>query len=184
MSDNPPRRRLVTRGVLRIAKSETSEEDIDNSSEIEQQEPVVVSKRFKAAKKTGKNPIEDIIEALHSGEAIMVKKEGVTSYSVHLIPNEVIISKTFTNILKKGIIGNQYWNEVLNPDFKPWLLKWNAMTNTEKYEYAEKHKLTWKHSENQRLDIMALTEAARKDAGINKYKPEYQTRAARARIKG
>lgn len=186
------RRKLIPRGVLPPKIPETNKPSSEPVKRVRTkrsqetsapEEPMPIDKEFKA-KKSGKNPVEDIMEALRKGEAIMVKKEGVSSYAVSIIPNEVIVSKTFNNILKRGVIGKQYWEEVLNPEFTDWIAKWNAMTTTEKYDYAGEHKIEWKHAENQKLDIMNLTEAARLISGVQKYKPEYQSRQARARIRG
>lgn len=186
------RRKLIPRGVLPPKIPETNKPSSEPVKRVRTkrsqetsapEEPMPVDKEFKA-KKSGKNPVEDIMEALRKGEAIMVKKEGVSSYAVSIIPNEVIVSKTFNNILKKGIAGGQYWKEVLSPEFTEWIAKWNSMTITEKYEYADKHNIEWKHAENQKLDIMNLTTAAREQSNIEKYKPEYRDRAARSRIRG
>lgn len=194
------RRRLINRGVLPKPQEpeESHNEEETPSAEVStpavprrikkrddkvENDHVIVDKKFKA-KKSGKNPVEDIIEVLRKGEALMIRKDGISSYIVSIVPNEVIVSKTFNNILKKGIIGKQYWEEVLSPEFTEWISKWNAMTVTEKYEYAEKHAIVWKHSDEQKIDIMSLTEAARAAAGVQKYKPEYQSRQARARIRG
>jgi hypothetical protein len=166
-----------------ITKDDEEGEDEDVGENTPPSEPVP-AKQLKA-KKVGFNPIEDIMNAMRSGEAVMIKREGTNSYQVSVVPNDIIVSKTGFKYLKKGITGKQYWNEVLNPEFEVWSKKWNSMTYTEKLAYATKLGVTWRRSEtNERLDVMNMSEAVRKAENIDKYKPEYKKRSARAKVRG
>lgn len=177
-SSNLPQRKLVKSPTrIRVVPVQDDEETFAET------EPVRIEKKLRA-KKTGVNPIEDIMAAMRDGEAVMIKREGSSSYSVSVIPNDIIVSKTGFQYLKKGITGKQYWREVLNPDFEVWSKKWTAMTYSEKIAYAEKHKISWEHIEDERLNVMRLTEAVRKAEHIEKYKEEYRKRSARNKIRG
>jgi len=166
-----------------ITKDDEGSEDEDKVENTPPSEPAP-AKQLKA-KKVGFNPIEDIMNAMRSGEAVMIKREGTNSYQVSVVPNDIIVSKTGFKYLKKGITGKQYWNEVLNPEFEVWSKKWNSMTYTEKLAYATKLGVTWRRSEtNERLDVMNMSEAVRKAENIDKYKPEYKKRSARAKVRG
>ena len=167
---------------VKIVTREEDDEEKDVDEQIQQ--PVIVDKRVKI-KKTGTNPVSDIMDYMRSGEAIMVKKEGTSSYTVSIVPNEILISKTGYQYLKKGVTGKQYWNEVLNPAFVEWSRKWTAMTYSEKLDYAKSHNISWDTVEgNERLNLMNLSEAVRKVENIEKYKPEYMKRSARSKIRG
>lgn len=159
------------------------EEDEDNSTEEEVDQEPKVTKKLKA-KKIGVNPITDIMEEMRSGEAVMIKKDGLSSYTVSIIPNDILVSKTGYKYLKKGLSGKQYWDEVLNPEFPVWSAKWGSMTYDEKLAYAIKNKIVWNKTEDARLNVMLLTEAVRKSLNIEKYKPEYRKRSARAKVRG
>jgi len=174
---------VVPRKVSRVQIITRDEDEEDTKVDKVPSEPVPV-KRLKATK-VGFNPIEDIMNAMRSGEAVMIKREGTNSYQVSVVPNDIIVSKTGFKYLKKGITGKQYWQEVLNPEFEVWSKKWNSMTYTEKLAYATKLGVTWRRSEsNERLDVMNMSEAVRKAECIDKYKPEYKKRSARAKVRG
>lgn len=152
---------------------------------IEEEPEVIKTKRVTKARKIGTNPIEDIMSSLRDGEALMLKKEGINSYQISVIPNDIIISKTGFQYLKKGLTGRQYWDEVLNPEFAVWSKKWNAMTYSEKLKYTKSKKIVWEPvPDNQKLDVMRMTEAVRKAENIEKYKPEYMKRSARSKVRG
>jgi len=179
--------RKLTRNSVTLKKPSKVEIIVEDDDEEEGKEALptepVPSKKFKA-RKVGVNPIEDIMNAMRSGEAIMVKREGVNSYQVSVVPNDIIVSKTGFKYLKKGITGRQYWEEVLNPEFAIWSKKWNSMTYTEKVAYATKLGVAWRHTDNERMDVMLMSEAVRKAEHIDKYKPEYMKRSARAKVRG
>jgi hypothetical protein len=184
-----PTTRRIPHNTVRFSKPSkvkviSSEEEPSEEESFTETEPVKVEKKFKG-KKTGTNPVEDIMKAMRSGEAIMIKCDGLNSYQVSIIPNDIIVSKTGFRYLKKGITGKQYWIEVLNPEFTEWVEKWGKMTYTEKKAYADKLGVVWRRSEtNERLDVMNMAEAVRKAENIEKYKPEYMKRTARAKIRG
>lgn len=176
-------RNVSMRKPSRIRTIPIEDEPTEEESSTET-ESVKVEKKFKG-RKVGSNPVEDIMKAMRSGEAIMIKFDGVNSYQVSIVPNDIIVSKTGFQYLKKGITGKQYWKEVLNPEFEEWSKKWSNMTYTEKLEYATKLGVVWRRVEtNERLDVMNMTEAVRKAEHIEKYKPEYMKRSARSKIRG
>ena len=189
--DEPENAIPVVTKPVRVSKVAiiASEEyqDFDKEDDVEEEvkpEPVVVARKLKA-KKIGVNPIEDIMTAMRSGEAVMIKREGSSTYSVSLVPNDIIVSKVGYKYLKKGISGRQYWDEVLNPEFVEWSKKWNTMTYSEKLEYAEKNGIVWNRKpDNEKYDVMMLTDAVRKFNNIEKYKEQYRKRSARAKVKG
>jgi hypothetical protein len=153
--------------------------------DAEEEPEVIKTKKITKARKIGVNPIEDIMTAMRNGEALMLKKEGINTYQVSVIPNDIIVSKTGFQYLKKGITGRQYWDEVLNPAFTEWSKKWNAMTYSEKLKYTKSKGIKWDAvADNPKLDVMRMTEAVRKAENIEKYKPEYRKRSARSKVRG
>jgi hypothetical protein len=170
----------VSRTSSRVKMSQIVDEP-----EIDEESEVIKTKRVTKARKIGTNPIEDIMSSLRDGEALMLKKVGINSYQLSVIPNDIIVSKTGFQYLKKGITGKQYWDEVLNPEFIEWSKNWNAMTYSEKLKYTKSKKIVWEPvPDNPRLDVMRMTEAVRKAENIEKYKPEYKKRSARSKVRG
>jgi hypothetical protein len=184
-SDEPPEDQIfesIATSEREVDKLLDSEEE--HSVDAEPHARLRIEKKMKI-KKTGVNPIEDIMLALRQGETVSVMREGLNSYSVAIVPSEIIISKAGFQRMKRGLTGKQYWEEVLNPEFEQWIKRWGTLTYSEKLSYAVTHKIEWVRVEdNERMDVMHLTEAVRKAENIEKYKPEYRKRTARNKIRG
>jgi hypothetical protein len=58
------------------------------------------------------------------------------------------------------------------------------MDITEKRKLAKSLKLTWNKAADEKIENMALSRAVQESKGITKYKPKYQSSAARAEVKG
>ena len=60
---------------------------------------------------------------------------------------------------------------------------WIQLTRDEKRQFAEANTIEWEHSDSEQMDMIRMSEAVRTALGIEKYKPEYATRAARDGLK-
>lgn len=82
----------------------------------------------------------------------------------------------------KKVRGKEYNATVLSPEYIKWQKEWQALTYEEKVAQAKKMGVEWKRDKDPRMDAMRLTEAVCENMGISKYRPEYDTREARAAL--
>jgi hypothetical protein len=132
----------------------------------------------KTSTKVGMNPIADFMEMLEVGQSIIITRDSDLTWRVS--------SGTMTKAPSGKIMGRQgkaYWEEVANPAFTDWQREWGQKTFAEKKAEAKKLGVTYEAHDNPKIEVMRITEAVREKIGIQKYKPEYASRAARAAIK-
>lgn len=60
---------------------------------------------------------------------------------------------------------------------------WIQLSREEKREFATANSIEWEHADNDQMDMIRMSEAVRTAFGIEKYKPEYNTRQARDELK-
>lgn len=77
--------------------------------------------------------------------------------------------------------GNQFWEEVCTPEYLQWMERWSTLTTEQKIASVDRESIEW--HDNEAVLLIRLASAFMKKAGIQKYKPEYTTRAARDRVK-
>jgi hypothetical protein len=73
---------------------------------------------------------------------------------------------------------------MVDPNYLEWINTWKAKSYAEKKAYAKKAKIKWEEHADERIDVMRITQAVREAEGIEKYKPEYRSRQARAALRG
>jgi len=136
--------------------------------------------------------LSSILMALQEGQAVVVTRlvgaqwrfemtAGCCASPVAVAPK---ISKS------GGLKGSAYWDVVLSNEFKNFHKVdagsgkgWDAMTEEERVAYADKIGVQVEPHPAPKVFAMHLSEAVLAKLGIEKYKPEYQSRAARNAIK-
>jgi hypothetical protein len=119
-----------------------------------------------------------VLNALETGQAIQVSRTADNQW-------QIVRTDKISNKLGFGkLTGKEYWDTVLSPEFTKWQEEWAAMTFAEKKKQATKIKAVWEPHDNPKIEIMRITAAMREHLGIEKYKPEYASRGARAALKG
>lgn len=118
----------------------------------------------------------ELLEGMEVGKSIIISRSA---------DNKWLITNELPKIEKAdGLRGAEYWQEVLDPAYNAWWKEWHNLSQEERIKKAKKAGVTWKEDKDPRVNIMRATEAYRTEMEIEKYKPEYKTRAARARIQG
>lgn len=82
------------------------------------------------------------------------------------------------------LTGKAYLQEVLNPDYVAWQEEWGNLSAEEKILKAKKLKLSWEPHSDGKINVMRITQAMQVHLGIEKYKPQYQSQAARNAVRG
>jgi len=119
-----------------------------------------------------------LLESLDEGHTLVVSRTGEDTWSVSSSGTAAVVAGP------QKLKGQAYWMKVLSPEFLEFDEEWKELTFAEKKVKAKKAKARWEAHEDDRVEAMRVKPALMKKLGIEKYKPEYQTRAARAAIKG
>ena len=80
--------------------------------------------------------------------------------------------------------GKEFDIEVQTPEYREWHEDWSTLTYAEKKKEAKRLKANWETHSDERVDNIRISAAVRAKLGIEKYKPEYRTQAARNAVKG
>jgi hypothetical protein len=166
-----------------LAKMSREQSD-DELEELDHMEDGPIVERDKPVlRKKGTNPMADILENMRIGTVIVVYREDKSSWKV------TVTDKFFTSLITPATTGARlkgkvFWEAVSNPEYRKWSSEWNQLTFSEKKKRAEKMGVSWQPSKNPRIEAMNVTRAVREHLGIKKYRDEYDSRAARANIKG
>lgn len=191
--DAPVAPRRVSRQVEVEADEDDDEEDDDAPVKVVAKRPAPVAVPAKKAmpkapvpvepvkikpvqQQVADNMFESLFEALPEGKAIIITRIAENKWQV--TANTAKASK------QVGMSNADYWDETINPEFWDWLNAWKLKSYEQKKEYAVKQKIKWAAHADPRIDVMRITQAVRSAEKIEKYKPEYRTRAARASLRG
>lgn len=118
-----------------------------------------------------------LLENLDDGATLVITRTGEDTWSVSGGSAAVLASGP------QKLKGKAYYDEVYSMEFIEHHEMWKQLTASEKKAQAKKLKATWEPHEDERVEVMRVTAAVRAKLGIEKYKEQYQTRAARAAIK-
>jgi len=157
-------------------KAKKVKEPEPEEDEEEEEVPAKVGKVQKVDDTKASGLLLDVMNQLEDGKSLLITHLGKGKYAIG-----------FADGLKaapQGLRGDAYWDKVANPGYRDWMHNWHDMTYDEKGKYAKKNKIKWNHHENPKVDVIRLTEAVRAAEGIEKYKPEYRSRSARAALRG
>ena len=184
-----PPKKVVRRKKAVVVEPEEDEDEEDE----EEDEPVVTTRKSsrrvkkeeapapvtkRTAAVTTTDPIGLLLNELEAGSVIFLKALGDGEYHMQVSTGAAIA------VGPQKLTGKAYWDEVLSKEFKDHDEEWKQLSYKEKLAAAKKLKATWESHEDERVDVMRITEAVRTKMGISKYKPEYEDRSARATIRG
>lgn len=181
--DDPEPEPVVVKKPVVVAKAKVKPvvEDDDDGDDDGDDEPVKLQKAVAVKVKP--------VDATVAGSMMLELLEGFAEDSSIVITrvetNKWIISNSLPEDTKSDrLSGAEYWREVQDPKHAEWNEEWSKLTNDEKLKKAKKAGVTWKEDKDPRVNIMRATAAYKEAMGIEKYKPEYRTRAARAAVRG
>jgi len=155
--------------------------------EPEEDEDEPAPTRRKRVKKVVKPVVEEAFSSADMFEAIL---DGLAEDQTVIVTRAgdgwVLSAGTADTVLAKPTLlrGRAYSDEVQSDEFKAHKAEWRELTFSEKKAHAKKIKAVWEPHDDSRVEVMRITSAVRTKLGIEKYKPEYRSRAARAAIRG
>jgi len=120
------------------------------------------------------NVFSKLLESLDKDESVIITSLGNGKWK---------LSKGDT--LKMGLkkmTKAEAMQEMYNPAYIEFYEWWKTLDYEAKVKEANAVGAEWESHENERVDIIKLTQAYRDVKGVEKYKPEYRTRSARAAL--
>lgn len=168
---------------LEIIDESESEDIKEIQTKLDSEDGPIIEREKAVLRKKGTNPMVDLLEHMKIGTILVIIKEDKESWKV------TQTDKFFTSLITPAMAGarlkgKSFWDAVSNPEYQQWSREWNQLTFSEKKKRAEKMGVTWEISKNPKIEAMNITKAVREHLGIEKYRDEYKSRAARANIKG
>jgi len=162
----------------KAAKTEKTEKKVAES-EDEDEEPVKAKTvKVKAVSET---LISDLVEALAEGKALVITH--LSSGKWQAVAGEYV-TKVSAADGGHWLRGKEYTDKVRSEEYEAWRAEWKQLTLDEKRAKAKKVGAEWESAEDDGIEAMRLSAAYRKAKGIEKYKPEYRDRSARAALRG
>lgn len=144
--------------------------------------------------------VKEVLDALTEGQVLVIARTGKGEWTMTItdVPGGAVVSGGS----KKGTVapvstgpklrGQDYWKEVLSPEYYSWYYEdagtgkpWGDMTIEEKAALANQLGVdpqTYAHAD-ERVSQMRMVEAVQAAMGLNKWKPEYEKKAARDALK-
>lgn len=144
--------------------------------EEEEEEPAKKIKVQKVEDTVVSSIVLQAMQHMKEGKSLLITSLGNDKYSI-------VFSDHALPAPSSKMRGKEYWEAVTSPDYLAWSEEWQNKSYEEKVKFAQKKKISWDSHPNPRVDVIRLTEAVRKALGIEKYKPEYRTRSARASLR-
>ncbi len=166
---------LAKKTVVRpVAKSVVEEE------EDEEPKAKVRSVRLPAEDKVAQVTIADLgsalLEVLDAGQSLFFRKSG-SGYAVYKADASLLMPKGKHGA--RAIKLNEFFSIAYSDEFKAWINEWTPLTYEEKVALAKKEGVTWENHETAKIDVMRISEAMREKRGVAKWRPEYESKAAR-----
>jgi len=141
--------------------------------------PVAIPKRVEA----DVNFFTVMLEHLDVGKSITITHVAEPDQWVAALGGEVAGTAVVGKHTRKAGIPVK---EMFSPEFTVFIYDdagdgkgWLKHTKEEKYAFAEANQITWDRHESEQLDVIRMSAAVREALGIEKWKPEYASRAAR-----
>ena len=184
-----PRRRRKAK----VVEPEPEEEEYDEDEyEDEEPEPAPKPRRRRKVKVIEPEPEPELevaevtdldvfyglLENLDDGDTLTITRTGEETWTVSsgdAAPTAPAVQK---------LRGAAFLDEVCTPEYRAHEEEWTDLTLAEKKQAAKKLKVKWEGHADARVDNIRMTQAVRKHLGIEKFKPQYTGRAARAAIRG
>lgn len=165
-----PSSRRRRSGQRVVVKAEEEVEEEDDIEEVEEDESDGAQTFNSAA---------DVIASL---------KKGVP-YQITLTDGGFIVmvldGTTAASKIRKsdGLKGKAFTDEVYSDEYKEFQERWQAMSAEEKEAEVKKAKVKWEKHDHPATNAMRMVMAYQDHLGLEKYKPEYASRAARQALK-
>jgi len=164
---------LTKKTVGRIATKAVVEED---------EEPKAKVRRLPAEDKVAQASAQELgtalLEVLDAGQSLMLRKVGST-YAIYKVDADVFTAKGKRGRGNRAIKLNAFFDIAYSDEFKTWINEWTPLTYEEKVALAKKEGVTWENHETPKIDVMRLSDAMRTKRGVAKWRPEYESKAAR-----
>lgn len=159
--DFMPAKRAARRKVVK------AEIDDDNDDSADDMGNLVVAQTY-----DGNN----LFGSLVPGTTYTITAHGDNTYTVIAGAAQPVVA---TRKKSTGLRGAAFLDEVLSDEYKSWSEEWQGMTVAERQRWAKKLKAEWEQHDHELTNNMRMAMAVQNKLGIDKYKPEYSTRAAR-----
>jgi len=190
----PPTRTRRTRRK-KAAPTEDEEDDEDDEADVPTTKRTKRRKRVsakdaapdatpedKVAQSTGNELADALIAVLDAGHSIAFRKVA-GKYVFHKSGELATVQQLATVKLEKNVLTRAQMEDIAYTQaFKDFYAAWREFTYEEKLEIADKEDVTWERHENPKIDVMRLTAALRTSRGIDKWRPQYESRKARKNL--
>ena len=129
-----------------------------------------------------------ILAGLAEGKAILITRTKA-GWAIHQppvgpVPVDVAPAVAAVPQPKKGLRGKAFDEAVCTPEYLAWEREWGQLTVAEKKAKAKKAGAKWQAHEHPQVELINLAAAYLKHLGIEKFKPDYKSLAARRAIQG
>ncbi|KKN62960.1 hypothetical protein LCGC14_0506700 [marine sediment metagenome] len=169
----PPKKARRKKAPARTRK--TTAKKVEEEVEPEEDENVELPKSL--SKTLDGQFLFDLLGSMEQGQSLTIVRKSEDEWVLGVGGDAVIDSVTK---FKRNSVA--YFKEVLSPKYVEWHSEWQEMDYDEKLEAADDAGAEWEEHDDERVNLMRATLAYRKEAGIEKYKAEYSSPAARKAI--
>jgi len=158
--------------------AEPEEEEADDDTDDSASEEGVVA-----------GSLSDLFDALNDGTSVTITKLGKDKWQ--FVTGIAATAAPVSAPKGRGLTGMVFAREAYSEEFFKWHFEdagsgkpWGEMTSEERYAFAEEIGASWEEHDEPRVDAMRMGQAVREKLDISKWKPEYESRAARKALKG
>lgn len=170
---------VLAKKVVRTVAKAVVEED---EEEDEEPKAKVRSVRLPAEDKVATASVADLgsalLEVLDAGQSLMLRKVG-SNYAIYKVDANAFTAKGKRGRGDRAIKLNEFFDIAYSDEFKAWINEWTPLTYEEKVALAKKEGVEWENHETAKIDVMRISEAMREKRGVAKWRPEYESKAAR-----
>ncbi len=118
----------------------------------------------------------DLIEVLEVNQSLIIVRKSDNTWTLGL-GGPIMADKMFR------LSGKAYLDEVLSYEYQAHMEGWGEFSGEEKIQVASRAGTEWDEHNNPRINLLRCGDAYRKLLGIDKYKPKYNTIAARRSVR-
>ena len=172
----PPKPRVKPKKVKPPAKPTKKPvvEEVEEEEDEEPEEPTIEVRKVETI--VAEEVLTGLLDAMDKNQSIVITK--LTDNKWQLSSGAVAVSAG------PKLRGQEFWDEVLTPEYQEWHDEWKSLTYAEKKKKAKAMKVEWEEHDDERIDNIRMSAAVLAGLGIEKYNEDYQTRSARARLRG
>ena len=145
--------------------------------QVKAQTPAVPIKVQRVADDVAGAILTGLLEEIEQGKSVLITRTGDGKWT---------FSGGAAAVTSSGpkLKNKEYWDTVLTNEYKAWQSEWTQLTYAEKKAKAKKMGVRWESHEDERVDNIRISAAVMAKQGIEKYKEEYKSRSAQAKLKG